>query len=134
MTLAGVECTNICSIKPKYYHFLFVFNMGKKAIIIYILISTSLLTLAVISDFSYRADAKLGQGADPQTDSLYEKCLEISSQAADFPKEQLCSDVVNGTNFLFLSPQEKQSLRCDLAERASMATNETMPECMPSPN
>lgn len=106
--------------------------MGKKAIIIYILIPTSLLTLAIIPDFSYRADAQLSQHPDPQTDSLYEKCLDISSQA--LPKEQLCSDLVNGTNILSLPPQEKQSLRCDLAERASLAANETMPECMPSPS
>lgn len=108
--------------------------MGKRAIIIYILISTSLLTLAMIPDFSYRADAQVGQRADPQTDSLYEKCLEVSSQAADFPKEQLCSDLVNGTNFLSLPLQEKQSLRCDLTEKVSLTTNETIPECMSSPS
>lgn len=122
------------SVKSKYYHSLFVFNMGKKAIIVYILISTSLITLATIPEFSYQADAQLGQPAGLQADSLYEKCLAFSNQVADFPIEQLCSDLVNGTNFLFIPPQEKQSLTCDLIERTSPAANETIPECIPSPN
>jgi hypothetical protein len=108
--------------------------MGKKVIIVYILIYTCLPTLAIIPEFSYRADAQLSQLAGPQADSLYEKCLDILSQASDFPKQQLCSDLVNGTNILSLPPQEKQSLTCDLIERASPAANGTIPECMPSPS
>jgi hypothetical protein len=108
--------------------------MGKKASIVYAFMFTCLANIAMIPHYSYRADAQLGQLAESQSDSLYEKCLAILSQEASFPKQQLCSDLVNGTNILSLPPQEKQSLKCDLIERTSPAGNETIPECMPSTN
>lgn len=95
---------------------------------------TCLANIATIPRYSYRADAQVGQLAEPQSDSLYGKCLDILGQDADFPKEQLCSDLVNGTNILSLPPQEKQSLLCDLIGRAYPEGNETIPECMPSPS